>query len=151
MNTLTIFYDPHCGLCAKFRAWLDAQPKRITVRFVGHDTAEAERIFPGIHTMDAGKDLVVMGDDGQWWQGPPAWLTCLWSTRDLYPWAFRLASPALQPFVKQAIHLLSENRLTFSRLAGLRSDQEISTAIRSEAIPTCETGSCAISTHPNLP
>lgn len=144
MKTLTIFYDPRCGLCATFRAWLEAQPKRVGVEFLSFASAEAEERFPGLVKIGADRDVVVLADDGRWWQGSAAWLACLWTTIPYYEWSFRLAAPVFQPFVKKAVHLLSENRLTFSRLMHLANDAELATAIQSLPEAGCADGHCRI-------
>lgn len=144
MNTLTIFYDARCGICGKFRAWLESQRMRVPVMFLAFDSAEAGELFPGLEQMGADRDLVVLSDDGSWWQGSPAWLTCLWATVEYRDWSFRLAAPAFQPLVKKAVHLLSENRFTLSRLMRLGSDAEMAQAIHSFPDETCESGICKI-------
>ena len=144
MKTLVIFHDPGCGLCAGFRRWLEAQPKRVGVEFLAYNSAAAEARFPGIIGTGAARDVVVLADDGRWWQGTAAWITCLWVTRDYRDWAFRLASPALQPFVKKAVHLLSENRLTLSRLLRLQGDEAIASAISTMPAPAGENGACPL-------
>lgn len=154
MKTLTIFYDPRCGLCATFRKWLQDQPRHVAVRFLGYDSAAAGQLFPGLDRLAADRDIVVLADDGRWWQGEPAWLTCLWTTREYRPWSFRLATPVFRPLVKKIVHLLSENRLTLSRLLGMKHDAQIATAIHVIAETRCTTGSCALpppipQTNPN--
>lgn len=147
MKTLTIFYDPGCGMCAAFRTWLEAQPKHVATDFVSYQSAEAAAKFPGLDKIGADRDIVVLADDGRWWQGEPAWLTCLWTTRGFRVWAFRLAGPIFRPVVKKAVHLLSENRLTLSRLLDLKTDAQLASALA--AIPTvasCGTGTCTIPT-----
>ena len=144
MKLLTIFYDARCGLCARFRAWLEAQPRRVAVEFLAFDSEEAAVRFPGLPEIGADRDVVVMADDGRWWQGPAAWITCLWTTRDYRDWSFRLASPALQPLVRKSVHLISENRLSLSRVFTDRPDSQVAAAI--EAIPpaVCTDTTCAV-------
>jgi predicted DCC family thiol-disulfide oxidoreductase YuxK len=144
MKKLTIFHDPRCGLCVKFKSWLEAEPKRIQVEFLAYDSAEASRRFPGLLNLGADRDVVVLADDGRWWQGTAAWLTCLWATHQYRDWSFRLASPVLQPFVKKAVHLLSENRLTLSRLMNLKTNEALASAMRSLPAQKCENGACSL-------
>ena len=144
MKTLTIFYDARCGLCAKFRAWLEAQPKRVAVEFIPFDSAEASLRFPNLLALGADRDVVVLADDGRWWQGPAAWLTCLWTTFEYRAWSFRLAAPVFQPLVKKAVHLQSENRLTISRLFTVREDWQLAAALDSIPQPVCENNACKI-------
>ena len=142
VKLLTIFYDPRCGLCTKFRAWLEAQPKRVGVEFVAYDSAEANARFPGLVEMGADREVVVLADDGRWWQGSAAWLTCLWTTVRHYEWSFRLAAPLCQPLVTKAVHLLSENRLTLSTLMKFKTDAELADALSVIAGAACEDGAC---------
>ncbi len=144
MKTLTIFYDPRCGLCAGFRIWLERQPKRVRTEFLAYDSGEAIARFPGLRSIGADREVVVMADDGRWWQGAAAWITCLWTTHSYRDWAFRLATPAMRPLVKKAVHLLSENRLTLSRLMHLRTDDALASAIQSLPDLVCADGECRI-------
>lgn len=144
MRTLTIFHDPRCGMCSKFSLWLTAQPRWVEVEFVDWASDDATRRLPGIREMNAGKDVVVLADDGAWWQGDAAWLTCLWATREYRPWSHRLASPALRPMLRRAVALLSENRLTLSRLLHLSADGAVAEAIDTVPAPTCGDGVCRL-------
>lgn len=151
MKTLTIFYDPHCGLCARFRAWLEPQPARVRVEFLAYDSAEALRRFPGLPAVGADREVVVLADDGRWWQGTAAWITCLWATLDYQEWAFRLSAPALLPFVRKTVHLLSENRLTMSRLLRLRGDAVLAGSLGALPEAVCHEGACALPKNTTSP
>lgn len=150
MKTLTIFYDPRCGLCSRFRAWMEGQPVRARVEFLAYDSADALQRFPGLPEIGADREVVVLADDGRWWQGGAAWVMCLWVTQGYYEWAYRLSSPALLPFVRKAVHLISENRIGLSRLLGLRGDDELLAGIRSLPEPACADGTCTFSHPPSL-
>jgi predicted DCC family thiol-disulfide oxidoreductase YuxK len=119
------------------------QPARVSIQFLPYDSPEALAMFPLMREVGADKDIVVMADDGRWWQGGSAWLTCLWATRDYHEWSFRLAKPALQPLVRKAVHLLSENRLRLSTLLRLRSDTELASFVTHTQIEQCSEGTCA--------
>lgn len=147
MKTLTIFYDPHCGLCTKFRTWLLQQQTRVHVDFLAYDSAEAVQRFPGLPSLGADRDVIVLADDGRWWQGPAAWITCLWATIEHQEWAFRLASPSLLPFVRKAAHLISENRLTLSRFLHLRGDAALMKNLTSLRESSCHDGTCTLPKH----
>jgi predicted DCC family thiol-disulfide oxidoreductase YuxK len=147
MKTLTIFYDPHCGLCARFRVWLEQQPARVRVEFLAYDSAEAARRFPGLPALGADREVVVLADDGRWWQGAAAWITCLWATHAYQEWAFRLAAPGLLPFVRKTVHLLSENRLSLSRLLRLRGDAVLAQSLGALPEAVCDKGTCALPRH----
>lgn len=142
IRSLTVFHDPSCGLCCRFRVWLDSQPKWVAVEFIDFRSAEAERRLPGLRTLGADKDVVVLADDGRWWQGDPAWLTCLWATREWRPWSHRLAAPVFRPLVRKAVHLLAENRLAISRLLHLPGDAGLAAALTDEPAPHCADEVC---------
>ncbi len=146
MWTLTIFYDAECGLCRSFRSWLEAQPRRVEVEFVDLRSAEASRRFPGLLELGADRDVVVLADDGRWWQGTAAWLTCLWATHRYQEWAFRLAGPAMQPLVRTAVHLISENRLGLSQWLRLRTDGELAAEIQALPQAGCADDRCMTGT-----
>lgn len=143
METLTIFYDANCGLCTKFRAWLQNQPKRVLVEFLPYDSPAAMQKFPGLAALDADREIVVMADDGRWWQGAAAWNTCLWATLAYHEWSFRLSSSALQPLIRQVVRLVSENRLSISHILKLKSDASVAEALRSLPAAKCDSNSCS--------
>lgn len=151
MNALTIFFDARCGLCGRFSRWLMNQPARVSIRFLPYDSAEALRLFPRMFEVRADRDIVVLADDGRWWQGTGAWLTCLWATREYRDWSFRLSAPALRPFVARAVHLLSENRLRLSVLLRLHTDAEIAGMVTSTPGGECAGDSCGMPDPPPLP
>ena len=150
MKALTILYDSRCGLCSRFRIWMEGQPVRARVEFLAYDSAEALRRFPALPEAGADRELVVLADDGRWWQGGAAWVMCLWVTQGYHEWAYRLSSPALLPFVRKVVRLISENRMGLSRLLGLRGDVELLAGIRSLSEPVCADGNCAVTHPPSL-
>lgn len=153
MNTLTIFYDPHCGMCTTFRLWLDRQKKSVRVEFIGYATEQAEQRMPGIRQLHADQDIVVLADDGRWWQGSAAWIVCLWTTFEYRAWSFRLATPQWQPMVKRVVHALSTRRHKISQLMGLKSEGQLWQAVSQINDDACPTGTCQLPTHtpPSLP
>jgi predicted DCC family thiol-disulfide oxidoreductase YuxK len=143
MTSLTIFYDPGCGICTQFREWLERQAMWVPVQFVGYQTDEARRRFPGLLSIRADKECVVLADDGRWWQGANAWIVCLWATREFRLWSNRLAGPVFRPVLGSVVHLISSNRLTLSRLMRLRSDVELAEELGKHQ-PGCENERCAV-------
>lgn len=141
MHTLTLFYDAHCGLCSRFRDWLLDQPAYIRLEFLPYDSPEALRRCPTLPQLRANEEIVVMGDDGSLWQGAAAWVTCLWALQEYREWSLRLASPALLPLARRAVHWISSRRIRLSQLLRLRSDADLRSNLES---PTCPDGSCKI-------
>ena len=72
--------------------------------------------FPGIERWGLAEQLTVVSDAGEVWQGAGAWTMCLWALRDYREWSLRLASPVLAPLARRAVELVSQNRLSLSRL-----------------------------------
>ncbi|MBK1832696.1 thiol-disulfide oxidoreductase DCC family protein [Roseibacillus ishigakijimensis] len=123
MNTLFIFTDSECGLCRSFRRWLERQDSIVSLHFLPYQSPATEKRFPFLKDLDAGKDLVVLSEDGRWWQGPPAWLTCLWVLPRYRSLARRLASPLLLPMASRACQLLSEKRFRLAHLLQLENEE----------------------------
>ena len=141
MTSLTIFHDPSCGLCGRFRQWLESQALWLKVEFIGYDEAEAARRFPGIREIDADREIVVLADDGNWWQGPEAWLVCLWATREHRVFSHQLAAPRFRPWLRRIVHAVSSNRVRISALLGLRSERELAAQLPAA---DCYQGNCRI-------
>ena len=142
MNALTVFYDPKCGMCRSFRQWMLGQWSYCRLEFVPYNSGVARRLLPEIVNIDAGREIVVMNDEGDIWQGPEAWVVCLWVLKKWRGWATRMASPALLPLAAKACHLISDNRLTLSKLLALKADEEVAAGC-DEPFP-CESGACAV-------
>lgn len=125
MKALTLFYDPQCGLCRSFRQWMLGQDSHCRLEFVAYDSALARRLLPEIVNMEADREIVVMNDEGDIWQGPEAWVVSLWVLRKWRRWAERMASPALLPLAARICHLISARRMTLSRLLALKADEDV--------------------------
>lgn len=153
MNTLTIFYDPRCGLCMAFRLWLDRQKKSVRIEFIDYASDQAYARFPAIRDLHADQDIIVMADDGRWWQGSAAWLVCLWTTYEYRAWSFRFAAPHWEPLVKRMVHAMSTRRHKISQLMGLKSEAQLWQAVTQIEKENCSTGTCQINpaTPPALP
>lgn len=143
MHTLTIFYDRHCGLCSSFRRWMCSQDSTVRFEFLPDDSEEALRRLPELKALGAAREVVVMSDTGEVWQGAGAWVTCLWVLRDWRAWAKRLASPVLLPVAGNVCHLISQNRLGLSKLLALRSDEALARECAGAA-EACREGVCGV-------
>ena len=115
MKRLTVLYDMHCPLCRRCRGWLERQPAFVPLVFLPLQSAETECRFPGIGKLHPEKEMVVISDTGDVWQGGSAWVMCLWALREYREWAQRLAHPALLPLARRACEAVSENRHKISR------------------------------------
>ena len=120
MNYLTVFYDGKCDFCCACRQWLSLQPKFLDLRFIAFQSDEAKVIMPTLATFQPDRQLVVLSDQGGVYVGDEAWIMCLYALVDFREWAQRLSSPALRPLAKRLCKLVSQNRLTLSKLCWAR-------------------------------
>ncbi|MEM1295599.1 MAG: DCC1-like thiol-disulfide oxidoreductase family protein [Verrucomicrobiota bacterium] len=116
MNTLHVFYDSHCGMCRRFRAWLTAEPQIVRLSFHSYRLPGAKAICPNLDEYRPGSELVVMADSGEIYQGPRAWIMCLWALENHRELAMKLSQPRWFGFTKRICRLVSENRLGLSKL-----------------------------------
>jgi predicted DCC family thiol-disulfide oxidoreductase YuxK len=128
-RALTVLYDPACALCRRCRAWMERQASYVPLAFVGCTEGEARARFGDIPWL--GDELVVVGDRGEVWVGPAAFLTCLWALVDWRPWSYRMAGPLFAPLAERFFHALSSRRRALARLV----DHD------------CENGACRLSRH----
>ncbi len=110
MRELTVLYDSQCGLCRRAQAWLISKPKYVELVFVPASSDEARSRYPQLNHSLTLADLTVISDQGAVYNGPKAWLMCLWALREYREWALRLSSPELLPTAKRVISMISQNR-----------------------------------------
>ena len=115
MKRLYVLFDGKCALCVGCRNWLRVQPAFVELEFIPLQSPKVEEKFLGIGAIAREDQLVVISDEGEVYQGPQAWIICLYALREYREWSQRLAQPALLPFAKAAFKMISENRLTLSR------------------------------------
>ena len=113
-GALTVLYDPQCALCRRCRVWMQHQPSYVPIVFVACSGAEARARYGDIPWL--GDELIVVGDGGEVWVGPAAFLTCLWGLSDWREWSYRLAGPAFAPLAKGFFRFLSSHRRGIARL-----------------------------------
>lgn len=118
MLSLTVLYDPECGLCRRAHEWLAEQAKIIELRFVPCASDEARQRYPQLDHDLTKKDLTLVSDEGAVYFGPKAWLMVLWSLARYRDWSYRLATPELLPTTKRVVSLISQNRYKLGRVVG---------------------------------
>jgi len=119
MTSLTVLYDPNCGLCCRVHSWLVDQPKLVPLNLVPVKSEEACRRFPTLDHEPTTTDLTVISDQGEVYYGPKAWLMVLWALSRYRDWSYRLAAPELLPSTKRIVSLVSQHRYQISRFANL--------------------------------
>jgi predicted DCC family thiol-disulfide oxidoreductase YuxK len=135
VTSLTIVYDPTCGLCTAAKDWLRKQEPLVGLDFVSEGWSTARHAFsqlpPG--------ELAVVADTGEFWLGNHAWIICLWALRDYRDLAFRLTSPGLERLACEAFSLVSRNRSALSSLLKLHGEREMEQQLRKETVLHCQT------------
>ena len=119
MTTLTLLYDPACGLCRRVQGWLAEQPKLVELKMIPIKTDAARRRYPQLNHALTSEDLTAISDQGEVYFGPKAWLMVLWTLCRYHDWSYRLASPELLPTTRRVVSLISQHRYQISRAAGL--------------------------------
>ncbi len=145
MKNLYVLFDQDCALCRTCSGWLAQQPAFIPLHFIPLQSPDLERRFPGVGKLDFREKLVVVSDEGAFYQGPNAWIICLYALRDYREWSFRLAHPALLPFARRACELVARNRLALSRWALKLPIEKLSQKLQAMPPEVCSTtpgGAC---------
>ena len=93
---------------------MERQPGYVPLAFVPCTGNEARARYGDIPWL--GDELVVVGDGGEVWVGPAAFLTCLWALADWREWSYRLSGPAFAPLAKRFFGFLSSNRNGIARM-----------------------------------
>ena len=119
MSTLTLLYDPTCGLCRRVQGWIAEQPKLVELRMIPIKTDAARRRYPKLNHELTAENLTVVSEAGAVYFGPKAWLMVLWSLCRYRDWSYRLAAPELLPTTRRVVSLISQHRYQISRAAGL--------------------------------
>jgi predicted DCC family thiol-disulfide oxidoreductase YuxK len=139
MQRLYVLYDSQCEFCRRCRNWLGQQPAYVPLAFLPLQSPEAECRFPGIKELHPEKEVVVISDAGEVWQGAAAWVTCLWALREYRVWAQRLAHPALQPLARRLCEIVSASRYRISQwLTADTTNEQLQQKLEIYPEPVCE-------------
>lgn len=147
LEALTVFYDGRCGMCCTFHEWVNRQEKLARMGFVPYQSADAERLFPGIGLLEPEREMVVRDEGaGTVYRGAEAWVICLFALTEYRGWARRLSSPALLPVAKRTCALLARNRHRLSRVFFARKDREVAALLHRMPPPreACQRGGCGV-------
>ncbi|MGW0551279.1 thiol-disulfide oxidoreductase DCC family protein [Streptomyces altiplanensis] len=100
VSRLTVLYDAQCSLCVHLRNWLLRQRQLVPLDLVPAGSDEARRRYPRLDHARTLREITLIGDRGQVYTGPAAWVVCLWALADHRAKAHWLATPAGAPFVR---------------------------------------------------
>lgn len=139
VTALWVLYDDTCGFCCRCADWLSAQDKRLPLTCVPANGPEARAAFAGVK--GAGEELVVIDGNGGVYRDTDAWLMTLWALEGWWPWAERLAQPALRPHARGLFRFVSGQRKSLGEALRLQSDAQVQRQLAAEdpspAVPVC--------------
>jgi predicted DCC family thiol-disulfide oxidoreductase YuxK len=121
VHGLTVLYDAGCSLCVHLRNWLVRQRQLVPLEMVAAGSVEARRRYPRLDHGRTLKEITVIGDLGQIYTGPAAWIICLWALAEHRPKAHWLATPAGEPFVR--VTMLAAAKYREATTAGAAGQQ----------------------------
>lgn len=136
MDTLTVLFDPECGLCWKAKEHFARQPTYLPIVFVAAGSHDAQQRFPTIDQRLTRDELVAVDDAGGIYLGANAYLMALWATRAYRELALRLAEPGWAPLARAAVHALTRGRHTLARLLSL-DPPRLRATLEAEKPPLC--------------
>lgn len=142
IDFIEVFYDGRCGMCCSFHEWINRQPRALAITFIPYQAAEAERVFPGIGTLDPAREMVVRTRGGGVFRGAEAWVWCLFSCANHQHAARRLGGRRLLPVAIHACRLLAANRHALSKVFFRRKDREVRAALHRMEPAGCHGGDC---------
>ncbi|MFJ8820237.1 thiol-disulfide oxidoreductase DCC family protein [Streptomyces sp. NPDC102467] len=103
VRRLTVLYDAECPLCTFVRSWLTRQRQLVPLEFIAAGSGEARGRFPGLDHAATLGDITVVGDSGQIYRGPAAWIVCMWALREYRATSHRMTTPAGMKVAKQVV------------------------------------------------
>ena len=116
MNTLHVLYDADGRDSVPQRDWLARQAAIVPLQFHAHRAEATSCRFPGIEPHLTPDALTTISDDGQFWTGPNAVVTCLFALEAHRELAERLAQPELLPLARTALELLRREVFELTQL-----------------------------------
>ena len=141
---IEVFYDGRCGMCCSFHEWINRQPRAFGIGFIPYQAAEAERVFPGLGTLDPAREMVVRTSEGRIFRGAEAWVWCLFSCANHQAAARRLGGPGLLPVAIRACRLLAANRHALSKVFFRSKDKAVRAELHRMQPEPCDGGTCAV-------
>ena len=139
---IEVFYDGRCGMCCSFHEWIARQPRAFWIDFIPYQSPDAERVFPGLGTLDPAREMVVRTSQGGVFRGAEAWVWCLYSCANHQDAAHRLAGPKLLPIAIHACRVLAANRHALSKVFFRSKDQQVRKELHRMEVADCADGFC---------
>ncbi|MGW6154325.1 thiol-disulfide oxidoreductase DCC family protein, partial [Streptomyces sp. NPDC055144] len=100
---LILLYDAQCPLCTFLRNWLARQRQLVPLDLVPAGSEEARRRCPGIDHISTLSEITLVGDSGQIYRGPAAWVVTLWALSEYRRLSHRFSTPAGARLARAAV------------------------------------------------
>lgn len=142
ITKIEVFYDGRCGMCCSFHEWINRQPRAYRIDFIPYQSPDAEKVFPGIGTLDPAREMIVRTDDGNIYRGAEAWVLCLYSCTNHQVAAKKLASPGMLSVAIRACRVLAANRHSLSKVFFRRKDNAVRETLHQMQTPECDSEFC---------
>ena len=142
IQKIEVFYDGRCGMCCSFHEWINKQPRANRIEFIPYQSPMAEKVFPGIGTLDPAREMIVRTNRGVIFRGAEAWVLCLYSCANHQATARKLASPGLLSIAIHSCRLLAANRHSLSKVFFRRKDKEVRKNLHQMQTPQCSSEYC---------
>ncbi|HSA53719.1 MAG TPA: DCC1-like thiol-disulfide oxidoreductase family protein [Yinghuangia sp.] len=103
VRRITVLYDADCPLCTAVSGRLARRPKLVAIDLIPAGSARARNRYPDLDHERTLREITVVGDSGQVYEGAYAWVVCLWALRGYRRTAERLSTPAGLAVAKAAV------------------------------------------------
>ncbi|MEU6663674.1 DCC1-like thiol-disulfide oxidoreductase family protein [Streptomyces sp. NPDC046821] len=112
VRRLVLLYDAQCPLCTFVRNWLVRQRQLVPLDLVPAGSEEARRRCPGIDHIATLSEITLVGDSGQIYRGPAAWVVTLWALAKYRRLSHRLSTPTGAVLARGAVLAAAKVRET---------------------------------------
>ncbi|MFE5026838.1 thiol-disulfide oxidoreductase DCC family protein [Streptomyces sp. NPDC056656] len=124
VRRLVLLYDAQCPLCTFLRNWLARQRQLVPLDLVPAGSEEARRRCPGIDHISTLSEITLVGDSGQIYRGPAAWVVTLWALSEYRPLSHKFSTPAGARLARAAV-------LAAAKYRQAHRDQQVRKAVGS--------------------
>ena len=144
IEEIEVFYDGRCGMCCSFHEWINRQPRAFKIEFIPYQAVHAERVFPGLATLDPARAMVVRTSENEIFHGAEAWVWCLYSCANYQVTARRLGGPGLLPIAIHSCRVLAANRHALSKIFFRSKDKQVRDKLHRMETPKCDDEFCKV-------
>lgn len=142
IRKIEVFYDGRCGMCCSFHEWINRQPRAYQIDFIPYQSPCAEKVFPGIGTLDPAREMIVRTCRNEIYRGAEAWVLCLYGCANHQAAAMKLATPGLLSVAIRACRVLAANRHSLSKVFFRRKDKAVRETLHQMQAPECDNKHC---------